>query len=640
MRLEAENLGGMSRRYRSIAEQLLNPSRTSRSHRTRADNPLGVARPVQKKKIRLMIGEYYEELSRSTAANAAARAAAAKSSGNADPDLPAPTIEDNNEQLPSLDGFDEPDVNQHRQQQPPRPQPQAGSRRGTVEEANARRHANWQRSYFNFGLYGFAYFGRGAAGSAARLQAYLEAEFDARVRDRLPELCPQCLTADWAEREGPPTAPSTQTASGETVRFVTVQGSIEAPYPCFRCRHCPAQLPFVRQIHPLEIGCFPSTPDRPVAWFDWGLMQQVCFLRAESPCSASAYSKMLQRQHAVNGLPTPAGIADAIGTAAAHWDRVQSLMRTCELLGVDDILALEPCNATRGASTSDAAAGAVAAAGGGRWMDCPACWRQCVAVSGDACLGLRRFKAAASGSLDLQPLAAGDLFISEKLVMERLKQRGKMADPDAVSCSEFKAAKVFGRRAANYDRLGVAAFACRHGFVPAMVSLHTEENFVYYEVLLEALKQRMDLASVKAVFLDVACKFEGYYKRIYEELDLPAGLPFAIGPWHIRPHKPECNVRYNSRYMPGLGLTFGDLIEHLWADIRRHWYITAYMSPAARQDFINGLVRDRHRKKEEGLARQLLAGLQHALKLKKEIEDRYVGLQAWAWYGGPNLAWL
>ncbi|EFJ39608.1 hypothetical protein VOLCADRAFT_100765 [Volvox carteri f. nagariensis] len=492
----------------------------------------------------------------------------------------------------------------------------AGSRRGTVEEANARRHANWQRSYFNFGLYGFAYFDRGAVGSAARLQAYLEAEFDARARDRLPELCLQCLTADWAEREGPPTAPSTQTASGETVRFVAVQGSIEAPYPCFRCRHCPAQLPFVRQVHPLEIGCFPSTPDRPVAWFDWGLMQQVCFLRAESPCSASAYSKMLQRQHAINGLPTPAGIADAVGTAAAHWDRVQSLMRTCELLGVDDILALEPSNATRGASTSDAAAGAVAAAGGGRWMDCPACWRQCVAVSGDACLGLRHFKAAASGSLDLQPLAAGDLFISEKLVMERLKERGKMADPDAVSCSKFKAAKVFGRRAANYDRLGVAAFACRHGFVPAMVSLHTEEDFVYYEVLLEALKQRMDLASVKAVFLDVACKFEGYYKRIYEELDLPAGLPFAIGPWHIRPHKPECNVRCNSRYMPGLGLTFGDLIEHLWADNRRHWYITAYMSPAARQDFINGLVRDRHRKKEEGLARQLHAGLQHALKFE------------------------
>ena len=105
------------------------------------------------------------------------------------------------------------------------------------------------------------------------------------------------------------------------------------------------------------------------------------------------------------------------------------------------------------------------------------------------------------------------LFIPDEVVAERLRQCGKMVDPEAVSCSDFKAAKIFGRHAANYDRPGVAVFACRHGFVPAMVSLQTEENFVYYEVLLEALHQKMDLAIVKAVFLDVACKFEGYYHR-------------------------------------------------------------------------------------------------------------------------------
>ena len=61
-------------------------------------------------------------------------------------------------------------------------------------------------------------------------------------------------------------------------------------------------------------------------------------------------------------------------------------------------------------------------------------------------------------------------------------------------------------------------FACRHGFVPVMVSLHTEENFVYYEVLLEALNKKMDLTNVKAVFLDVACKFTGYYQRSVKSL--------------------------------------------------------------------------------------------------------------------------
>ncbi len=65
---------------------------------------------------------------------------------------------------------------------------------------------------------------------------------------------------------------------------------------------------------------------------------------------------------------------------------------------------------------------------------------------------------------------------------------------------------------------------------------------------------------------------------------------FAIGPWHIRPHAPRCNLLYNSRYMEGLGLTYGDVIEHLWADIRPYWYTMVYMSPAARQDFLTLLV--------------------------------------------------
>ncbi|GLC43675.1 hypothetical protein PLESTM_001502900 [Pleodorina starrii] len=512
--------------------------------------------------------EYYAELTRSAAESAAERAAARAAApalppGDADPGLGAAAQGTDDAEGAYDDGSDEPGIAWQRQppapRQHPRPQAPGTTRRGPVAEANSRQHANWSRSYCNFGLHGYAYHGEGAASSASRLKANLEAEFNQRVQERLPKQCPQCLSSDWAERELSPPSASTEAATGAKVRFVSLDGSVEVPYPCFKCRHCPAQLPTVRQLHPMEIGCFPSTPDRPAAWFDSRLMQHVCFLRAESPCSASAYSKTLQRHHAANGLPTPAGITDAVGTAAAHWDRVQSLMRTSEFLGVETF-----CAAGGGGSSDTADTGPV---GRGAWTDCPACWRQCVAVSGDACMGLRRFRAAASGSLDLLPLAAGDLFIPERLVVERLKQRGKMADPDAVSCSEFKAAKVFGRRAANYDRLGVAAFVCRHGFVPAMVSLHTEENFVYYEVLLEALRQRMDLPSVKAVFLDVACKFEGYYNKVFQELNLPAGLPFAIGPWHIRPHKPECNVRYNSRYMPGLGLTFGDLIEHLWADI-------------------------------------------------------------------------
>jgi hypothetical protein len=71
-----------------------------------------------------------------------------------------------------------------------------------------------------------------------------------------------------------------------------------------------------------------------------------------------------------------------------------------------------------------------------------------------------------------------------------------------------------------------------------------------------------------------------------------ADLPFklAVGNWHIRPHRPECNVKYNARYMYGTGLSFGDNIEHLWRELRPHWSSTVYMSPAARQDMLTRLV--------------------------------------------------
>ncbi|GLC39795.1 hypothetical protein PLESTM_000942800 [Pleodorina starrii] len=231
--------------------------------------------------------------------------------------------------------------------------------------------------------------------------------------------------------------------------------------------------------------------------------------------------------------------------------------------------------------------------------------------------------------MHLQPLASGDVFVPEAVVRDRLEQRRKFASEvhlDAASCSDFKAAKFMGSRNAFYDRMGVAAFVCRHGFVASMASLMTPENFVYYEVMLEALNEKMALEEVDVIFLDVACKFEGYYNRFcVAEAALPE-MSFAIGPWHIKPHKPECNVCYNSRYMPGLGLTFGDLVEHLWAHIRRHWYISAYMSPAARQDFLSDLVDDWHARKEQGLPKQLLQGLKRALEQRVEIEAKLANL--------------
>ncbi len=63
-----------------------------------------------------------------------------------------------------------------------------------------------------------------------------------------------------------------------------------------------------------------------------------------------------------------------------------------------------------------------------------------------------------------------------------------------------------------------------------------------------------------------------------------------VGSWHIRPHVPECLITNNPAYKHGLGLSFGDSIEHIWADVRPYWFTLAYMSHAARVDFLSKLV--------------------------------------------------
>ena len=370
------------------------------------------------------------------------------------------------------------------------------------------------------------------------------------------------------------------------VFYIGLNGAVTVPRPSFRCSRCS----YVLRLHPSDVGCFPSSPDSPGAWFDTTLLDFIHDMRTRAPYSAGNTSAILQHL-SCGGPAVPRTYADAAVSAATHWAFVQGNM-AAEVLGLES-------------GPLDGQAGP--------WAECPCCWRRCPMLSTDACLGFRRFRKSAASSLLLQPLSTGDLFIPAATVRARLAQRkgtqSALLEPGA--CADFKAAKLFGRRHAHYDQLGIAAIVCAHGFVVSMTNLYTPENFTYYELLLESANSKVGLDNVDVLFMDVACSFEVYYKRCvvcgrgaarYPDLTRagvcrvcrPSGLPpvrFAIGPWHIGPHKPQCNVEYNSRYMDGVGLMFGDNIEQLWAAIKRQWSLAAYMSPAAHQDRLVSLVR-------------------------------------------------
>ncbi|GIL58856.1 hypothetical protein Vafri_13822 [Volvox africanus] len=104
---------------------------------------------------------YYEELTRYTRSLRAmsVQDAALNAAADVIPDLPDPVFnaEDYRDAAPvDGDGFEcpgEAKVQRKTLQRAPT-QPQEARRRDPVEEANARQHANWQRSYVNFSIYG------------------------------------------------------------------------------------------------------------------------------------------------------------------------------------------------------------------------------------------------------------------------------------------------------------------------------------------------------------------------------------------------------------------------------------------------------------------------------------------------------
>jgi hypothetical protein len=278
-----------------------------------------------------------------------------------------------------------------------------------------------------------------------------------------------------------------QQGCSDLIDFVTIQGSIRVQLPNYRCRstRCGAEC----CLHPLQLHCFPSTPLEPNAFYDADLLQMTSTSQAQASYAANAWHSMLEHQFADAGLlPTHAATLTGITGAAQHWARVQKII-SAKACAATPLLCL------------------------GMWDACPCCWRECLVLSGDACLGLRRFGKAASSSTELQPFTECPFFLAEEQVAEALRSYKPAAGNEKPACGPFKAATVVGRKTSNYDRQGVVAFVCRHGFVAGMTSLLTNENFLYYELLLKFILPKINASTTKAIFLDIACKFEGWWRR-------------------------------------------------------------------------------------------------------------------------------
>jgi hypothetical protein len=123
------------------------------------------------------------------------------------------------------------------------------------------------------------------------------------------------------------------------------------------------------------------------------------------------------------------------------------------------------------------------------------------------------------------------------------------------------------------DITGIVAIACaRHGcFAPnSIADLFKGEGQKNIDwVFLQALERtNLDPAQSAMLIYDIACQ---YFVHVQERIGhlLPEGLALdrAIGMFHVHGHKQECFYRYATSFIPGTGVTVGEILEMLWSSL-------------------------------------------------------------------------
>lgn len=171
-----------------------------------------------------------------------------------------------------------------------------------------------------------------------------------------------------------------------------------------------------------------------------------------------------------------------------------------------------------------------------------------------------------------------------QVALERLTVSFRCALPGLLTCgdndkqkapcqNQFRAIELAMMGSKACDVTGIVAIACaRHGcFVPnSIADLYKGEQQKNVDwVLLQALKNGNIVPEQGAMLIyDIACQ---YFVHLQDRIGhlLPAGLELdrAIGLFHVHGHKDECFFRFATSFIPGAGVTIGEILEMLWSSM-------------------------------------------------------------------------
>jgi hypothetical protein len=101
---------------------------------------------------------------------------------------------------------------------------------------------------------------------------------------------------------------------------------------------------------------------------------------------------------------------------------------------------------------------------------------------------------------------------------------------------------------------------------------------------------------------DIVCQYFVHFKDRIGHL-LPAQLEIdrGIGSFHVHGHKEECFFRYGTSFIPQSGITVGEILEPLWANMNTISPAARTATLAHRAEMLDDHASDSNHKKALGL---------------------------------------
>jgi Kyakuja-Dileera-Zisupton transposase len=153
------------------------------------------------------------------------------------------------------------------------------------------------------------------------------------------------------------------------------------------------------------------------------------------------------------------------------------------------------------------------------------------------------------------------------------------------------------------DCTGIVGVACaRHGcFAPHSIAnlFRGEQQKNIDWVLLQVLKHtNLDPAQGALFIYDIACQYCVHLQERIGHL-LPKGLKLdlAIGLFHVHGHKEECFFHFATSFIPGAGITAGEILETLWSSLNTITPTVRTATLANRAETIDDHATDSNHKK-------------------------------------------